>query len=158
MINKDIKDVFSLITYTKRNPIVFLKGSSKNASILYPNDYDLYEVIETNKPKEQIIDLFYNIVKKITDEITKKEDVYLIEFKFGVDDKYYLTDDEILNKKYRNEFYKNKLSKTEINKINQITDKDELLKYCKNLYKLRWSTNDILKKYIINQGDKVHFK
>jgi hypothetical protein len=158
MINKDVKDVFNLITYTDQNPILFLKGSSKNKKILYPNDYDLFEEIETNKPKEHIINLFYNIVKKITTDIIKKENVYLIEFKFGVDDEYYLTDNQILNKKYRNEFYKNKLSKTEINKINQITDKDELLKYCQNLYKLRWSTNDILKKFILNKGKKVYFE
>jgi hypothetical protein len=158
MINKDIKDVFNLITYTDKNPIIFLKGSSKNKNILYPNDYDLYETIETNKPKEQIIDLFYNIVKKITTDIIKKENVYLIEFKFGIDNKYYLTDDIILDKNYRNEFYKNKLSKTEIEKINKITDKEELLKYCQNLYKLRWNMNDILKKYILNKGEKVYFK
>jgi hypothetical protein len=157
MFNKNIKDVFNLITYTDKNPILYLKGSARNKNIKYPNDYDLYEVIESNKPKEDIINFFYDVVKNITNQILKKDNVYLIEFKFGIDDDLYLTDEQILNKNYRNEFYKNKLTTQEINKINKITNKEELLKYCQNLYKLRWTTNDILNKFIMNNNKKILF-
>jgi hypothetical protein len=157
MFNKKLIEVFELITYTNENPIIFLKGSAKNKNIFYPNDYDFYEVIKTTKTKEGVINELYKIVYDIVKEIIKKDDIYLIEFKMGIDNNFYMTEEQILNSEFRNKFLKDKITNEELDYINSIDDEDELILYCQNLYKLRWNTNDILKKYIKNRGNKIYF-
>ena len=74
----NIQNVIYAMAIVKSN-IQVVGSQSKN--ILYPNDYDCYEVIKI-KSKVKIIDKFKSNIKKLL----KMKDVYIGDIKIGVDD------------------------------------------------------------------------
>ena len=74
----NIQNVIYAMAIVKNN-IQVVGSQSKN--ILYPNDYDCYEVIKI-KSKVEIIDKLKSNIKKLL----KMKDVYIGDIKIGVDD------------------------------------------------------------------------
>ena len=143
----NIQNIFHLISFKKHNPIVL--GSARLANLLYPNDYDLFEIVRINKNKKHIIEDIHRMFYIICMNIKKNKNLYFIEFKAGIYEPLYITDNEILDKKFREAFYKKKLREGIINEkiYNEIKKTNDLVEYCSNLYKVRWTIDELMAGY-----------
>lgn len=172
-INKDIKNIFKLISYKQDNPIIM--GSNRYSDVKYPSDFDLFEVIYTHQNKNTFIKFVHKMFKKIFDTVgapkrhkvrsgdnTQKENIYFIDFKAGYDKELYF--DNFKNKKAVKTFYKQKLKENLISETTYYTilsllkNTLKLEEYCKNLYKLRWKYEDIMNGFInVSNNRKIYF-
>ena len=156
------ENIFKLITYNKKNAVII--GSTIDKNIDVNNDIDINETIITNLKYDKFIDEVYKMIKQIIKQIKKNKNIYFMELKAGIYEKLYITNDNILNKQYMKKFYEDKLDKSIINKdiydiIMEIKNKNELLYFCSNLYKIRWDIKDINNGYkILFNDDKYYFK
>jgi hypothetical protein len=136
-----------LISYNKKNAIII--GSQSDDQIKYKNDTDIDEFIFEKNSKEELIDNTYKMFLDIIKNIKKDKNAYFMELKAGIYKDLYISNEDILNNKKRNEFYKQKLQEKIIDKdlyntINELHNSD-LIYFCTNLYKVRWSMDDIKK-------------
>ena len=102
-----MNNIFNLITYKKKNAIIV--GSKSDPNVDYSNDTDIFEEIIVKETKQELIDETYKMIEKIISKINKNKNIIFAEFKAGIYDAMYITDDDILNKTKRRKFYKSKL-------------------------------------------------
>jgi hypothetical protein len=153
--------VFSLIVYDSKNAIIV--GSQKDENAIYKNDTDIQETISTHGSIEKLTTHFHKVIKSILKKLEQNKDIYFMEFKGGIYKPMYLSDDKILNNASRKSFYESKLAEGTINNqlldIINSCDKNDLLDFCTNLYKVRWSAKDIKKgKVVLFNGEDFYFK
>jgi len=79
-----VKDVFNLISYNHRQPLVM---GSNSMRFKYASDYDLFSVVISKKTldglKKEVSAMFKKMMKNIK---SRKDDIYFIEFMCGVDE------------------------------------------------------------------------
>jgi hypothetical protein len=148
----EIKETLRLISYRKKNAI--LVGSQNQKDVTYKNDYDLFETIVFNKSRERFILDVHKLFIKMVKEVKKNKNIYFIEFKGGIYEPLYISNEDIINKTRRLAFYTQAVQNGDISNeilrlIQDIKSKEELLYFCSNLYKVRWSIQDILNGYVI---------
>ena len=80
--SKDIQDVFQLINYKKSNSIIMGSNSMK---FKYANDYDLFDVVKTNKNEMKLKKEIVNEFRIMANKIKKDTDIYFISFICGKD-------------------------------------------------------------------------
>jgi len=143
------KNIVHLISYTKNNPIIV--GSQADSEVKYKNDTDLYETIITKESKPDLISELHKMLLMILGKMKRNKNVYFMDFKAGTYQALYISDEDILNTKKRQGFYKKKLEEKLITEdiLDTIENlkNDELLYFCSNLYKVRWSPTDIKHEY-----------
>ena len=92
------------------------------------------------------------MIETIIKHIKTNENIYFMEFKAGIYEPLYISDEDILNKTKRNNFYKKALKANIIDKdiyeTIQDLDNNSLIYFCSNLYKIRWSIKDLENKYV----------
>jgi hypothetical protein len=159
-MSDEVKETLKLISYRKKNSI--LVGSQNQKAVKYKNDYDLYETIVLNESREQFILDVHNLFIKMVKGISKNKNIYFIEFKGGIYQPLYITDEDLLNKTRRLAFYKQALQNDDISPqifeiITNIKSKDELLNFCSNLYKVRWSIQNILEGRVVLFNSKTFY-
>ena len=156
-----MNNIFNLITYKKKNAIIV--GSKSDPNIDYSNDTDIFEEIIVKETKQELIDETYKMIEKIISKINKNKNIIFAEFKAGIYDAMYITDDDILNKTKRRKFYKSKLDNKIINKDLYDTilslKNEELVYFCSNLYKIRWTIEDLKQKQVkLFNNEIYHFE
>jgi len=149
--NNKLVEKIKLISFN--NFKISIIGTASLKSQLYNADYDLLQEIEyinLKKAEEEIIKNFRLIIRRIA----QNPNVYFIKFKLGYNEELY---QKLNTVKEIKDFYKNKkefLTKEEIEKINSISELDELKEYTTSLYRLRWKPKEIMEGYKIVNGKK----
>jgi len=152
-----LENTFSLISFNGNYSIA---GTGNLKSILYPSDYDLFEeVIQTNDKNEalkHIVKRFQEIFKKI-----KNSDfIFLIDFKAGILDQAFFDKYNDVNEFliYLNDMYQKKLiNSTEYRKALKLKKPDDIKEFCRNIYILRWTIDEVLKGYKnLKNSDKIY--
>lgn len=95
---EQIKDIFELISFNDDGYII--EGSNLYKSMDYPYDFDLYEVVKTNKTIEEAKNDAMRLFKNMFREIKKMDNVYFMDFKCGLSkdgEKLRWTPDEIID-------------------------------------------------------------
>jgi len=157
----EIKQIFRLLSLHSKNAILI--GSQAQKEIKYKNDYDINQQIIFNENKQQFITDVHKLFIRMARELKKNKNVYFIELKAGYYKPLYISDDDILDKAKRNSFYEmaktnGQLPKEIYDMIKTIKNPKDLLKFCSNLYKVRWSLKDILNGFVVLfNGDKFNF-
>lgn len=145
-----VLDNIGLISFTNYEPRIM--GSYKLRSSLYSSDIDLFSKIDLNVPEPE--KFIYKNFRKMFNNLMTNENVYLIDFKCGLDDVLYqeLNNVEDIKQFYTDRkkfikpiFYKNLMS---------IDNLDELKEFCRKLYTLRWDFIDINKGFKILYPDR----
>jgi hypothetical protein len=159
-IPNDIKKVFSVITYKRDKPEVF--GSSALKSQYFSVDYDLfskiYETADINKARQELYRTFLNMFENIRE----LDDIYLMDMKAGIDEDLFVERERFKNPSFIKNFYQNQYKLGNITKKNYETivdlasknDKDTLYEFCRLLWTLRWSFNDMKLGYKMLQGNR----
>lgn len=144
-INNNVKKIINLISFKTDKPQIL--GSAGLKSSLYSADIDLFSVIELDSidPRTQI----YNEFKKIINNINKNNNVYLIDFKCGLDDQLYQDLNSVEEIKNFYDEKKSLLNNEQKRMINKINNLDELKEYTRMIYTLRWNLVEI------NRGYKI---
>ena len=150
--DKQTENMFHLISYKRNKPIIV--GSAKYKELLFPADYDMFELVVLNQDKHELIKDVHKIFFNMCEKIMSNVNIYFIEFKAGIYKPAYLPNKDILNKTKRMHFYKQLLhseiiSKDVYNHIKKLKSSDELLKYCTDLYKMRWTLKELMQGFII---------
>ena len=144
------ENIIKLITYKKPNAIVV--GSQRDDLVKYKNDTDIFETVIFHNNKKDFIEEVYKMIETIIKHIKTNENIYFMEFKAGIYEPLYISDEDILNKTKRNNFYKKALKANIIDKdiyeTIQDLDNNSLIYFCSNLYKVRWSIKDLENKYV----------
>lgn len=150
----EIKETLKLISYKKKNSILVGSQAKRQKGVLYKNDYDLYETVVFNESREQFVKDVHMLFIKMVKGLSKNKKIYFIEFKGGIYEPLYISDEDILNKQRRLNFYKTALQNDEISNpvfdiITNLKTNEDALYFCSNLYKVRWTIQDILNGYTI---------
>lgn len=175
----EVIDIFKKMSFTDgKNLNIY--GSMSFRSILFPLDYDGYEIVENNeRTKENYLNF---IVKKFKENIKKIEDTnstYISKIKCGeikewiiLDDNIEIKNNKLINynnieskKKLENLYNKNIISKNDYNIIDRKLKKNISTKEYFELVDIldyhivRWSPSDILRGYtVLLDGEKYFLK
>ena len=144
-------NIIKLITYKKPNAIVV--GSQVDDDVKFKNDTDIFETVVFHTDEKEFIKEVYEMIITIINHIKSNTNIYFMEFKAGIYEPLYISDNDILNKTKRTAFYKKCLKQELIDKdifdtINEL-DNQSLLYFCSNLYKVRWAISDLNKKSVV---------
>jgi len=163
----EVVDIFKKMSFTDGENLN-IYGSMSFRSILFPLDYDGYEIVENNeRTKENYINF---IVKKFKDNIKKLEETnstYISKIKCGeikewriLDDNIEIKNNKLINynnieskKKLENLYNKKIISKNDYYTIDKRLKKDISIKEYFELvdvldyHIVRWSPSDILRGY-----------
>ena len=165
----EVVDIFKKMSFTDgKNLNIY--GSMSFRSILFPLDYDGYEIVENNeRTKENYLNF---IVKKFKDNIKKLEETnstYISKIKCGeikewriLDDNIEIKNNKLINynnieskKKLENLYNKKLISKNDYYTIDKRLKKDISIKEYFELVDIldyhivRWSPSDILRGYTV---------
>jgi hypothetical protein len=84
-INASIKNVFYLLQLDKKKSTQIIMGSNAYSNFLFSLDYDLFEVVKTEKDFDKLKSYFVKMIKKMFNEIAKDKTIYFNEFMCGID-------------------------------------------------------------------------
>lgn len=177
--SNEVVDIFKKLSFTDGQNLN-IYGSMSSRSILFPLDFDGYEIVENNeRSKEHYLNF---IVKKFKDNIKKIEDtksIYISKIKCGeieewkiLDDNIEIKNNKIINynkvetkKKLENLYNKKIISKNDYYIIDRKLKNDISIKEYFELVDIldyhivRWSPSDILKGYtVLLDGEKYFLK
>lgn len=156
-----MNNIANLISYNKKNAIIV--GSTNDKNVQFKNDTDIFETVIMNTSRDELIKKTHEMILTIVRNVQGNSNIYFMEFKAGIYRPLYISDEDIMNTRKRTAFYKEKLQDNEIDKdlfdtINTL-HKQDLVYFCSNLYKVRWTIADILRDYVqLFNGKKFYFR
>lgn len=170
--SNDIDHVIEQISFDSDN--VELMGTASKKGMLYPADFDLYEIVSRSSVVKSI-----RIFKKIVKRVINNPYMYIADIKCGEAKEWVVVDEKAridTSGKIRNYDYKSILNKIITLKKQKVITKQEydyaisILKKNPNrieletikkdlrFHILRWKPKDILNGFLIFRGKKFYFK
>ena len=107
-------NIIKLISYKKPNAIVV--GSQNDSDVKFKNDTDIFETVVFHTNEKEFIKEVYEMIITIINHIKGNTNIYFMEFKAGIYEHLYISDNDILNKPKRTAFYKKCLKQELIDK------------------------------------------
>ena len=148
---------FNIITFNEKYNI---RGSSSKHGILYPVDFDLNMNIYDNNDTPKAIKHITKMFKSLFLKIKSNPDIFFKDFKIGIDEELYFENYENLsmyNNYLKRIFDKNLITRSEYNTLKKLENAEEIKDAVKNLYKLRWLPDEIIKGYkVLSNNRKKH--
>ncbi len=142
-LTQETKSLIELITIQKGT---FPVGSFKFKAHRYPGDIDIFEPVKACCDKESASKEIAKKIQKMALEISKRKDVYLGDFKAGLDFRYTTPMSDIEGK--LNELVDLELiTQEELQEALSLKSRDELVEYMRKYYIVRWSLEELIQGY-----------
>jgi hypothetical protein len=145
--SNQLKQYFSLISF---KPDFSIMGSGNIRSIMYPSDYDLFQEVVLHKNKNEALNEIVRKFKSIFTGIKNNKNIYLTDFKCGIDKQLFFKHYENLNayQEYLTHVYNEKLiDKKQYHSLLHLKNPDEIMLAVKKLYILRWTVDEVIQGY-----------
>lgn len=140
-LTQETKSLIELVTLEKG---IFPVGSFKYKAHRYPSDIDIFEPIKACCDKESASKEITERIQKMIINITKKDGIYVGDFKAGLDSRYDIPITNVYEK--IKELYDNKLiTKDDLEEIQKLEYYDDLVEYMRKYYIIRWNTEELIK-------------
>ncbi len=140
-LTQETKSLIELITLQKGT---FPVGSFKFKAHRYPGDIDIFEPVKACCDRETATKIIAEKLQNMAKAISNRKDVYLGDFKAGLDDRYLVTEAN-KNDKLNQLFNTGLLSQEEFEEaLNQKT-LDDLVEYMRKFYIVRWNLEELIR-------------
>ena len=165
-ISKSTRKALNLVTFDSKT---FPVGSYRFRSHRYPSDIDIFEIVSRCCTVNTATNKMVSTFKKLAQKIQNEDNVFLGDFKSGLDDRFIFDYGELVFKNnrgflknYNPEIIRNKLREWRDNKLISIKEYNQIYnlvkpkltvkqfyildhKYLRNLRIVRWGLKEIIK-------------
>ena len=148
-LTKETQDLINLVTLDKN---IFPVGSFKYKAHRYPSDIDIFEPIKACCDKESASQAIANKISAMAKKIQSTSDVYLGDFKAGLDDRYNINNIQELDKLLKEEL----ITKKEYDMAKKQKTPEDLQEYMRQFRIVRWTLPELIQGYkILPKGIKL---
>ena len=158
-LDKDTRKVLDTILINKNTIPV---GSFKYKVSRYPGDIDILEKVQGCCSKERSLEIIVKDLQNIGVKISKSNDIYLGDFKAGLDKRFYVELKKTYTSHEMNEFTEklktNGITLTETELKNMTVNSVNFYDIARQYFVLRWNLKELIDGYKISNGQKFMLK
>ena len=140
-LTQETRSLIELITLQKGT---FPVGSFKYKAHRYPGDIDIFEPVKACCDIETATKSISEKIQNMAKAISNRKDVYLGDFKAGLDYRYQITNADNANSKLNELFNSNLLSREELEEALEQKNLDDLVEYMRKFYIVRWNLEELM--------------